>query len=997
MGRTTYRAALLVVLSATACGGGGGGSGSSGNGNTASSVFGVVRLLSHSPADLAVQVAADTALQLDFDAPMALDSFGDEDTWLRVAGSTTNVAGTFSRGAPGRVRFQPAAPLALETDYVFQLSALTCDETGRILDVTTSFTFRTLDNTPPQFSTADVQDESTGQSRTRTFTFTFNEAIAPAAVTASSFQLIDTYGFRYGANYTVNGAAVTLAPHIDLPGDRRFSLIANAGVTDRAGNPLSTPKTIRFRTAVDAVRPRVLSAWPPTGRSNVSPLVQPTFTFDESMDPATVEAASLLFQDQFGSVVPFAIESSLDQRTLRVRPLSPLATGRGYTMAFLLGGAAATDVSGNELQATQAMTFTTGSDTTPPALAGSTPLNGETRVPGTVVATLQFAEALDADWVDGTTVTMLVGGAPWVAVVEQPTAASLRVTPVLTLPTGSTCTITLRGGHEGLRDLAGNVLATDLQLAFTTSADAGLPRVIQLPPDGATGVASSSHVTFVFDAPMDPATLNPATVRVCDDSWTPVPGELAISGSNRVVTFTPTSGLATSTYYRTRVVGGSNGARRVSGNWFVHDQDARFRTGTSSDTAPPTVTATVNGIHASRSAGLVLPPSGFTIDVTATDSGNQWVDLGAFDVQFVGTGSAPGTATLMAGAVIGYGSLSVTVPSTAALTPGSWTMAVVARDLSGNTTTSPALAFTVAAVDSNVLPFERTQVVWVRTELDRDNDGIADFDKDMLRLGFATAGDPIGTNGRMRTLLLDGILAQANHLYGRGSRGEPLDSGSVGLRFARRQPIAVPHTQMALGGYDPEGNKNRSYGAESTGILGRAYYDYRNSNPSERNTATSPGLGVFPAEMWLYQCRIHEQVWPSFQTTFAQRFRPLCPDMGGVPVGAHALDATVLATSFAYATANSSERARWNTIMDAAEDWSTVIGIILAHEVGHSVGLVAPGIAPSGLFGDASLHNTFSSAAEVMSASVGYESMTSLDYFFRDIDLAYLRQRVLLR
>jgi hypothetical protein len=73
------------------------------------------------------------------------------------------------------------------------------------------------------------------------------------------------------------------------------------------------------------------------------------------------------------------------------------------------------------------------------------------------------------------------------------------------------------------------------------------------------------------------------------------------------------------------------------------------------------------------------------------------------------------------------------------------------------------------------------------------------------------------------------------------------------------------------------------------------------------------------------------------------------------------------------------------------------MGVILAHEVGHSVGLVAPGPMPTGLFGDSSLHDTFAGAAEVMAPAVGYESMTVLDYAFRDIDLAYLRQRVLLR
>jgi hypothetical protein len=989
--------ALLAILGAAACGGGGGGAGNSGNGNATDLLFGVVQLLNHAPADQAVQVPVDATIQLDFDAPMALDSFGDEDTWLRVVGSTDNVPGTYSRGVNGRVRFQPQTALQLETDYVFQLSALTCDETGRILDVQQSFTFRTLDTTRPQLVGFDVVDESTGQSRLRTFKATFSEAIAPASATTTSFQLIDTFGFRYGATYLVAGATVTLDPDTDLPGDRRFSLITNGGLTDRAGNTLTSTTTTHFRTATDSVQPRVLSAWPPSGRSNVSPNVQPTFTFDESMDPATVEAASLLFQDQYGSVVPFAIESSVDQRTLRVRPRAPLPAGRGYTLAFLLGGAAATDVSGNTLQATQAMTFTTGSDTTPPALAGSTPLNGETRVPGTTIVSLAFAEALDADWIDTSTITLTVHGAPWVAVVEQPDVASLRITPVLTLPTDSVCVLSVRGGHAGVRDLAGNVLAADLQLSFTTSSDAGLPRVIQLPPDGATGVAPASHATFVFDAAMDPATLNAGTLKVCDDAWTPIAGALVISGGNRVVTFTPDAPMATLTYYRMRVVGGSGGARRASGNWFPHDQDARFRTGGSSDTTPPTVTATVNGIHSSRSAGLVLPPSGFTIDVTAADSGNQWVDMGGIEVQFTGTGSAPGADTLVAAAVISYGSFVARVPAAAALTAGDWTMTVRARDLSGNVGTSTALAFSVAATSGLLLPFERTQVVWVRTELDRDNNGMADFDQDLLRLGFATAGDPIGSNNRMRSIVLDGIVAESNHLYGRGSRGEPLDSGSVGLRFVRREPVGVPHMQMALGGYDPEGDSHRGYGAESTGILGRAYYDYRNGNATERNVSSSPGLGVFPAEMWLYQCRIHQQVYPSFTTAFAQRFRPICPDMGGVPAGAHALDATVLAPGFDYANGNASQRARWNTIMDAADDWAVVIGIILAHEVGHSVGLVAPGIAPSGLFGDTSLHDTYSSAAEVMSASVGYEAMTTLDYQFRDIDLAYLRQRVLLR
>ena len=36
-------------------------------------------------------------------------------------------------------------------------------------------------------------------------------------------------------------------------------------------------------------------------------------------------------------------------------------------------------------------------------------------------------------------------------------------------------------------------------------------------------------------------------------------------------------------------------------------------------------------------------------------------------------------------------------------------------------------------------------------------------------------------------------------------------------------------------------------------------------------------------------------------------------------------------------------------------------------------------------------------SADVMSAAVGYDSLVLLDYSFRDLNIAYLRQRLVLR
>ncbi len=979
----------------SACSGSGG---SSADGSTQFAGYGLIELTTHVPADGAVQVAPEAAITLGFDTAVALDSLGDEDTWLRRAGSTANVAGSWAVQDTGKtVVFRPSTPLAIESDYVFQVSGLTCDNTGRLLDETIQFSFRTLDETPPTFESVNVTPNATGHSRTDAFTFTFSEAIDPGTLSVDTLELRDVFGAVYAGARTTAANTVVFDPHADLPGNRQFTLTLTGAVTDRAGNAIATPVSRAFTTEGDATKPSVVTFWPPQSSTGISPEVEPTYTFSESMDPGTVEPSSLSFQDEFGSIIPFAIHATDDQRSLRVEPRVQLQPNRTYTLAFLLGSSAATDVSGNVLEATAALQFTTGTDAAAPVVVASTPTPGETRVSLNAILEITMDGGLDPAWVNDQTVQLTAGGQSAVVIVEQPTADVIRVTPVLELPTDTTCTLTLRGGHDGLHDVAGNVMPTDHELTFTTSADSDLPRALMMPPDGATGVPVSVHMSVVFDAAMDPSTMNSSTILVTDDSLNPVAGTLEVLAQNRVARFTPTTQLAPSAYYRMRVVGGSNGVRRLSGNWFSTDREARFRTGTSSDQTPPFVDVSVNGIDESRTEGLVLPPFGFTIDVSITDPIDQSIDMSSVEILLQGTGVGPGSSELYAVADVQYNTLQVQVPESAALPAGDWVLTVRANDLSGNSSSSPQLAFTVEDFSPNLQPFERIQVVWVRHDLDRDGTGADDFSEDLLRLGLTTAGDPIGTNARMRSIVLDGIIGKANELYGRGSRGEPLDSGSVWLRFTKRAPIAIPHMQIAMGGFDPEGPSNRSYGDESSGVLGRAYYDYRNGNFTERNTGQSPGLGVFPSEMWLYQTNIHEQVWPSYQTTFAQRFRPLAPDMGGVPAGSGPLDAVVLAEGFDYASANSSEQARYLSIMSAADDWATVMGIILAHEVGHSVGLVAPGPAPGGLFGDESLHNSFASAAEVMAPAVGYEAMLTLDYAFRDLDLAYLRQRVLLR
>ena len=84
-------------------------------------------------------------------------------------------------------------------------------------------------------------------------------------------------------------------------------------------------------------------------------------------------------------------------------------------------------------------------------------------------------------------------------------------------------------------------------------------------------------------------------------------------------------------------VGAFDGTRKFT--WFSPGNPGARPENCTVALTPPTVTATVNGIDPTRATGLVVPPSGFTIDVAVSDGANQWPDVGNVELLLV-TGAA---------------------------------------------------------------------------------------------------------------------------------------------------------------------------------------------------------------------------------------------------------------------------------------------------------------------------------------------------------------------
>lgn len=1000
MGRTRELTVLAACLLAASCGSGGGGTGGS-NGQGSRSTTGDLALLEHAPAADAVQVAIDASVWLRFDGIVVNDCLADENLRIETTdGERVPVA--FAIEGNGReVRLTPSQALRPETDYLVHLSPFVCDASGRILGEQVSFEFRTVDSRPPQLVSASVANNATGVDRLADLMLVFDEALAPASVDGTTVYLADVWGGRYPcALAVVDRTRVRVDPLADLAGDRRYLLVVqggNRGVTDRAGNVLAQAWNTSFTTAPDPTSPHLAETWPPA-QQVVSPHVRPELTFDESIDPASVEPNSITLVDEFANVHRLQLQPDDTRRRLRLAPLAPLPKGSNVRLNVAGGLGALTDLSGNTLANGTSVSWTVGSDDEPPHLVASSPEAGAERVSLNVIPRVELDEELDALSVHSDTVTLRDdGGTVPTTLTLLAGGRTVELAPASLLRAGTRYVLRLRGGTDGLRDRAGNVLESDVEIEFRVADDATVPQVIMLPPEGSAAVPVGSRVSAVFDSVLDPASVTDDCLVVTTRTGQPVGGAVVLSRGGRALRFDPLTPWTPGTWYRVTLRGGEAGVREASGNRLASDLVHEFRAGFTTDVRAPVVRVSVNAAADSRKQDMQVPAAGFTVDVFGSDPGDYAFDPASFEVTIVGPGGPPGSDGIFAEATITRDQLSWRARVDAPFAPGDYQLLARARDLSGNLGEADVVRFTVIDPAAEKVPFERTHVVWARTDLDRDGNGRGDFLDDLIKLGFATDGDPAGLNARMESLLRDGVLATAHELFERRANGGSAGDGSVAIRFTHRRPLGLAHMQIAVGGLDPEGPRLRDYGDESTGVLGRAYYDHYNRQTNDLNIGTNPGLGVFPGELFLFQALIHRRVYPAFVTSFARRFLNLAPAMGGTPVGAGRDDATVLAPGFDYLTATGEQRVRYDNVFRAADEWATAIGIILAHEVGHAVGLVAEGPSPTGLHGDASLHDEGAGVADVMSPAVGYDSLIQLDYAFRDLDLAYLRHRLILK
>ena len=315
------------------------------------------------------------------------------------------------------------------------------------------------------------------------------------------------------------------------------------------------------------------------------------------------------------------------------------------------GAGGARDLSGNPLAGDFVWSWTTRAtpDTVAPTVSGTIHVNGATGVALNTRPGATFSEAMDPQTVTAATFFLTQGTTVVLATVSYAGVSAVLV-PSANLAPLTRYVVTVKGGAVGARDLAGNPMARDFVLAWTTGAsnDATAPTVRDtLNANGATNVAINTKVGATFSEAMDPLTITSKTFLLAQGT-TAVPSTVAYSGVTALLI--PLNNLAPATGYTATLKGGNNGVKDLAGNPLAGDFAWSWTTGTAPDSGAPTVTATTIANGATNVAVNALVGATFsenmdpltitnvscTLEETGSgaQAGGRIVNYAGLDIQF---------------------------------------------------------------------------------------------------------------------------------------------------------------------------------------------------------------------------------------------------------------------------------------------------------------------------------------------------------------------------
>lgn len=504
------------------------------------------------PGSGATNVPVSTTVTATFTEPVDPATVTGNTVTLRQASGTLVAATVTYDAATKTASLKPNTALPGSTTYTATVKGTTSgvkDPSGNAMqsNYIWSFTTTAPDITRPTVIAVSPPNGATEVATSSFVTATFSEAMDPATITGSRFELRDPSLNLVAAvvSYDAVSKIATLKPNLPLQSNTTYRakvIGGTAGVTDLAGNALAADfvwqfKTAAFTTGFPATVPGANTATNDSNalelgvkfRSDVSGYVLGV-RFHKAATNTGVHTGSLWSRDgtrmataTFMNETPSGWQEVSFAQPVRISagttyvasyfapngnysytsqyfaasgvdnpPLHLLQDGvDGGNGVFRYGPSAFPTDAFNATNFWVDVVFSTTApvDTTPPTVTSVAPAANATDVGASATVLAFFSEALDSTSISSSTFELrnAAGNLVTASVAYDSATSRATLTPNTALSFGATYTARVRGGASGVKDLASNAMVSDFSWSFTTTN----PKFISI-WEGAAPVASTA-------------------------------------------------------------------------------------------------------------------------------------------------------------------------------------------------------------------------------------------------------------------------------------------------------------------------------------------------------------------------------------------------------------------------------------------------------------------------------------------------------------------------
>ena len=405
----------------------------------------------------------------------------------------------------------------------------------------------------------------------------FSEAIDPASITADNIRLSETFSSEALSTQLIldeDGRTLWIVPDNLLNDSVSFHRLV-VSVTDLDGESYSSSWFYNLATDAveDTVMPAVSLLVPESGRQNVGINARIVGTFDEAINPLTLDRTTIV-PDRTGS-----LSIASDNQSFTFTPHNPLASSSEVT-AMVSG---VEDLAGNTI-IESSTTFTTlnGLDQARPEVLAQSPVNGMDNVATTAVVSVEFDEVIDVSYISDTRIRLFdnsLRSNVSAQIARSEDGRTVSLVPDEELAVGRSYT-----AFYDVRDYAGN-LNRFISFSFTTSfvPDGESPLVENFSVlDGLDNVPTNALLQVEFSEAVN--VLRLGDIKLYQGGEEVILQSRTLSSNREVVTLSLAQLLEPSSSYTIEVAG----VEDLAGNVLTTPVISTFETGSGTDLVNPT-------------------------------------------------------------------------------------------------------------------------------------------------------------------------------------------------------------------------------------------------------------------------------------------------------------------------------------------------------------------------------------------------------------------------